>query len=289
VGANLPDVDVLAYLDGPAADLQWRRGWTHGILALGVLPFVLAGSLLLLHRITRSRRGPSSYPVVPLQVLLLSFIAILSHPILDSLNTYGVRWLMPFSGTWYYGDTLFIVDPWIWTALALGLFYSRRWEKAHHKAPGRPAQVALAVVAVYALGMASSGLAARSMIRRDVESSSGTRIDRMMAAPVALNPLVRRFVVEQDGEYRVGSFSWLARPHVAPHMRTFSKGDVSHPAVPLAAKTAAGRRFLSWARFPIYSVEYLPDGRDVVHLVDLRYAERPGEQFGALSIPVTLR
>ena len=31
IGANLPDIDVLAYLDGPAADLAFRRGWTHGI------------------------------------------------------------------------------------------------------------------------------------------------------------------------------------------------------------------------------------------------------------------
>ena len=50
VGANLPDLDVLAYFDGPAADLEWRRGWTHGVLALVVLPFVLTALLLLLRR-----------------------------------------------------------------------------------------------------------------------------------------------------------------------------------------------------------------------------------------------
>jgi inner membrane protein len=30
------------------------------------------------------------------------------------LNTYGIRLLMPFSGEWFYGDALFIVDPWVW-------------------------------------------------------------------------------------------------------------------------------------------------------------------------------
>jgi len=33
------------------------------------------------------------------------------------MNTYGVRLLMPFDGRWFYGDALFIVDPWIWLAL----------------------------------------------------------------------------------------------------------------------------------------------------------------------------
>ena len=48
IGANLPDVDVLAYFWGPAADLAFRRGWTHGILALALWPFVLTGAMLLL-------------------------------------------------------------------------------------------------------------------------------------------------------------------------------------------------------------------------------------------------
>ena len=38
IGANLPDVDVLAYLWGPGADLAFRRGWTHGVLALALWP-----------------------------------------------------------------------------------------------------------------------------------------------------------------------------------------------------------------------------------------------------------
>jgi len=36
------------------------------------------------------------------------------HPTLDWLNTYGMRWLMPFSGRWFYGDAVFIVDPGCW-------------------------------------------------------------------------------------------------------------------------------------------------------------------------------
>jgi inner membrane protein len=33
-----------------------------------------------------------------------------------------MRWLSPFSDRWTYGDTLFIVDPWLWLLLGGGLF-----------------------------------------------------------------------------------------------------------------------------------------------------------------------
>ena len=116
---------MLAYLDGPAADLAFRRGWTHGIPALVVLPFLLTGAVICFDRIVR-RMGRAVLPsgVLPREVLLLAVIAILTHPLLDTLNTYGVRWLMPVRGDWYYGDTLFIVDPWLWLVLAVGVVAS---------------------------------------------------------------------------------------------------------------------------------------------------------------------
>ena len=43
VGANLPDVDAVTYVyaDSPTS-FAFRRGWTHGVLAMAVLP-ILAG------------------------------------------------------------------------------------------------------------------------------------------------------------------------------------------------------------------------------------------------------
>jgi hypothetical protein len=55
-----------------------------------------------------------------------------------------------------------------------------------------------------------------------------------------------------------------------------------------ASGTALGRRFLTWARYPSFQVE-ASDGGVIVHIVDLRYADRPGVSFGAVSIPVPAR
>jgi inner membrane protein len=292
IGANLPDLDVFAYFAGPAADLEWRRGWSHGVLALAVLPFLLTGALLLFHRASKRRRQWRAPSVaLPKQLLLLSFIAILSHPVLDALNTYGVRWLMPFSGEWFYGDTLFIVDPWVWLTLALGLYYRARRTRARRAEAevARPTRLALGGVTLYAGAMALSGLEARRIVTQEVATVSGATAHDAMAGPVPLDPMVRTFVIEEEEQYRVGTFRWLNRPHVDhTAVLTFPRRRPLHPASALAAESTLGRRFLGWARYPTFQIEELGPNRFLVHLVDLRYARGPGERFGAVSIPVTL-
>lgn len=124
IGANLPDIDVLSYALGGDQALAFRRGWTHGVLALAVLPLVLAATLWLIGRLQRRKRG--SLPLDRRWLIALSFLAVWSHPGLDWLNTYGMRWLMPFRATWFYGDSTFIVDPWLWLILAGALLLIRK-------------------------------------------------------------------------------------------------------------------------------------------------------------------
>ncbi len=256
---------------------------------MAVLPFVLTGVLVSGHRLSRRLRNPATRPLLPGQLLILSFTAILSHPILDTLNTYGVRWLMPFSRKWFYGDTLFIIDPWVWLALVLGVYYSRRRQTWGRPQPTAPARVAVAGVALYASAMAISGRSARAIVARDVSALSAKPVHTAMTGPVPLDPTVRRFVVEQDGEYRVGIFRWTRRPHVnREELSAFPRGRPSHPAFLVAANTQPARQFLGWARFPTFEIEQVAPGRYLVHMVDLRYARSPEDSFGALTVPVTL-
>lgn len=112
IGANLPDIDAVAALFGPDSSLLFRRGWTHGVMALAVLPWLLAEAVLW-----HGRRYPGSAAAGPAdrwRLVALAYLAVISHPLLDWLNTYGVRLLMPFDGRWFYGDVLRVVDPWMW-------------------------------------------------------------------------------------------------------------------------------------------------------------------------------
>lgn len=289
IGANLPDLDVLAYLDSPLAALEWRRGWSHGVLAMAALPLLLTGLMVTLDRLgRRMRRAVLPTEVRAGQILLLSTIAILSHPLLDLLNTYGVRWLVPWSDRWSYGDTLFIIDPWLWLVLAVGVLASRRRRHARERnvVPEVPARRALLIGVVYIAAMAVSGAAAERLAAREFRALAGGPIRDMMASPVAMTPFTRQVVARQDTVYRTGTFRWFSRPHIDPvGVRSYSAVRSADPAVAAAAASPDGRRFLGWARFPTFVVDR-GSASDVVHIVDLRYTNRPGVSFGAVSVPV---
>ena len=124
IAANAPDVDIFSYTEGEYFALSFRRGVTHGWPALLVLPFLVAGIMLAWDRWVRLRRDPDATPARAGPILALSALGLLTHPTLDWMNTYGMRWGLPFDGSWSYGDALFIIDPWIWLALGGAVFLS---------------------------------------------------------------------------------------------------------------------------------------------------------------------
>jgi inner membrane protein len=73
----------------------------------------------------------------------MALVSIMLHLGMDSLNEYGVHPFWPWDNSWYYGDTLFIVEPLCWLATAPLLFSFR----------SRGARVLLAVV--FAIGCAA--------------------------------------------------------------------------------------------------------------------------------------
>jgi len=151
IGANLPDVDAACFfwLEG-TEHLAFRRGITHGPPALVLLPLVLAGILWGWDR-WQTQRGtrPEARLTVRFGWLYaMAFIGCLSHPFFDWLNVYGIRLLEPFSSQWFYGDTLFIIDPWLWALLIGSVWLSRRREKGGGEW-ARPARVGIAAVVAY--------------------------------------------------------------------------------------------------------------------------------------------
>ncbi len=122
IGANLPDLDVLGVLFGKNY-LDFHRGITHAVLGTVVLSAGLAG-LFWLGSLVVSRKPERRLAFGPL--LYVCFIGLLSHPLLDFLNEYGLRPWLPFSPKRYYGDLVGIVDPWMWVILGAALFLLSR-------------------------------------------------------------------------------------------------------------------------------------------------------------------
>ena len=259
VAANLPDIDVLSFVaDTPAVAL--RRGMTHGVLAQALLPVLLAAAVVA---IDRWRPPPPGSPRARAgALLLLGYVGVLSHVGMDWLNNYGVRLLMPFSNQWFYGDAVFIIDPWLWVTLAIGVILARRGARP------RRAAVALALGAIYIAAMTASAAAARARVAAEWSARNGRPPAALMVGPVPVNPLRKRVIVDAGEHYELGAFAWL------PSRLTLDPAPVPknerHPAAMRAALERDFRALLIWSRFPRYEITPVHGGTRVV-LSDMRF------------------
>ena len=122
LAANAPDSDIVVLLFGDRWDfLQHHRGITHSLVGTALLALLLP---LLFYGVDRlwarlRRRSPQTN----LRGLLIaSLIVSATHPLLDWTNSYGIRFLLPWNPRWFYGDLVFIVDPFLWLILGGAAF-----------------------------------------------------------------------------------------------------------------------------------------------------------------------
>jgi inner membrane protein len=121
LAANAPDADILASVKGRWFYLENHRGITHSIVGVLALAVLIPLLFYVVEKLIARRRDRP--PRIRLRGLLLaSLVASATHPLLDWTNNYGVRPFLPWSGKWYYGDLVFIVDPWLWLVLGGAVF-----------------------------------------------------------------------------------------------------------------------------------------------------------------------
>lgn len=274
ISANVPDLDVLVFFTDTSS-LAFRRGWTHGVAAQLVLPVALTGVFWAIDRL-RPRPGGTP-PFRAGWMLALAYFGVYSHVFLDFLNTYGVRLLTPFDWRWFYGDSVFIVDPWLWIALGLGIWLSRRRHGT------RPARWSLAIAGCYIAAMIVSARMAGGIVAEAWRDARDTDPLAIMVGPVPITPLRRDVIVDAGDHYEVGRFSWI--PARATFGERLPKNDTA-PEVGAARQDPNIAAFLVWSRFPYWDVQRSSEGSRVV-VRDVRFMGA-GSRFGAavtLSTP----
>lgn len=279
LAANAPDIDILSMSLGSYAGLAFRRGWTHGPIALVLLPLALTGLVLAWDRWVR-RRGEHAAARAPLDsraILLIAFIGVLSHPALDWLNTYGIRLLMPFSGRWFYGDAVFIIDPWLWLLLAGALVPWRRTR--------RRVRIFGAAAAAYAVAMIATSMAAESAARRAAESAGITSIEEVMYQPAPAQPHLGSVIVATRDAYTLGDFDWIApaQDRVTFRHDPIPRGDWTASAVREAMEDPRARDFLVWSRFPFVRIESA-SGDTAVFFGDARFVDVPAGSLQGVRV-----
>jgi inner membrane protein len=256
VSANLPDIDswIAPWLG--LSPRTFHRGFTHGIGGLMVMPFVALAIIIIWERLRPGKDGP----IRNAGLLLACLAGTLSHPLLDLTNTYGVRLLEPLSHRWFYGDTLFIVDPWIWLMLILGLEMSWRAERLGRNWTG-PAIWAFVAVIGYVGVNAAISMRAVAATRPLVQRVTEPRV--IVAGEVPLAFWKRQMLWRGDAVGGSGEYDPLSGARLDAKIVPLRLDD---PQLAVAARADPDvRNFLFWSRMPlVISVDkrsYLSDQR----------------------------
>ena len=270
IGANLPDVDAACFfwLEG-TEHLGFRRGITHGPPAWLLLPLMLAWLLWAFDRwqAKRGKRPEKRLPVSFKWLYLLGLLGCLTHPALDWLNVYGIRFLEPFSSQWFYGDTLFIIDVWLWGLFSVCLWLSLRSENRGGNWR-RPAWAGIVLGLIY--------VGVNWEISKEFGGGDNSIFKRetvVIASPVPLRFWERELIIGEDGKYAVGAEAYAPIQEI---------GECSlEPVVAGAKGNSQAEAFLFWSRAPF--AQRAEDGSIILH--DARFYDPLARDRFSVALP----
>ena len=260
IAASLPDIDLVSYFGGIGSYITYHRGITHGLAGILFLSLVLAA---VMHWIAGRFWNQ----------LVIALVVMATHPVLDFMNTYGVRPFFPFERRWIYGDILFVIDPYTDLLLGAGLIfaaYARR-RRTLGVALGLTLTVAYIAARIELRNMAQHQLGMLTESLPDYVSSA--------VSPRAINPFNWTGIVEREKDMfsvDVNVFNGVGRELVRLHKAPRSA------VVDVAAATPSGSALLAFARFPVTQVQTTSFGVRVA-FIDFRfYREQSGEGLAAI-------
>lgn len=120
VTAEFPDSDLVYSGDllgmGQLAYPLHHRGHTHTVVFALLSAVAIWAVARAMSRAARDRE-------VSGVLLWLALAGTLSHLVLDWTNNYGVHPWWPVYRGWFYGDAIFIVEPWLWVVALPPLYF----------------------------------------------------------------------------------------------------------------------------------------------------------------------
>jgi inner membrane protein len=275
LAAEAPDLDIFWRFKSPVYYFAHHRGFTHSFLGLFLMSGLTVGLVYVLW-LLRGRR--TKIPDLPPRwglLFLFSYIAGLSHILLDFTNNYGVRPFWPFWEKWYSWDIVFIVEPALYIILITGLLLPAILSRHKPIPRGRgAARLALVcVVALYAIRDYEHGKAVRAIqFQAGAEFRSGAEAE--IPTRVSVYPYywtVRRwYAVAETRDFFVSAD--INSPTGTVHRETLERipKPPETPATLAAKQSYLGRAYLDWAQYPLATE--ISSGEDaIVRFRDLRF------------------
>lgn len=319
IAANAPDWSEIVIGDLPArgsgAYYALHRGITHSLLGAAVETVAIALVVWGIFALA-DRRWPRP-PINPIVLTLVVCLAVGSHLYMDWQGSYGLRPFLPWSGRWYYGDWVAIVDPvfWLVPLVALAWGAQRHWRDLTPialtaslvlwlvlKTDGVALWLRLCSVGLVAVGLTGwirhwFGWARRRHAAALALAVLTAYAGAQAAASVPVKAAAHRLAVTRYGTNaewaaltRIGyPFTWetiLASADSVAGATWAAPRHLSDPAVREALRISpAARALAGFARFLAVEVDSTSHP-PVVILRDARYAHPPAVGWSVVSVPL---
>jgi inner membrane protein len=257
VAGTLPDLDALIDHGDAVLNMVLHRGESHALFYLTLFAPFMAWLVARLHGEGALWR----------RWWLALWLALVTHPLLDTMTVYGTQLLLPFTNHPFGVGSIFIIDPLYTVPLLIGVVLALR----------TPPVVGLKANAVGLL-LSSAYLVWSVLVQQHVElvardslQRQGIAADELLVTPAPFNTVLWRVVAMNGTEYVEGYHSLLDDPPVIEWLR-FDRGAELAAA---HGDVDALRRLAAFTH-GFYSV-HEHDGR--LFVTDLRMGQEPSYIF----------
>ncbi len=258
VVATLPDLDVLFDHGDAIRNMTMHRGHSHSLLWLTLAAPLLAAGIAALHR----------ERALFLRWWWAVWLALVTHPLLDTMTIYGTQVLQPFSAHPFAIGSLFVIDPLYTFPLLVGCVVvaacggsqrGRRWNAA-----GLWLSTAYAAWSLVAQQCALSAL-------REAVAARGLQATTLVAMPAPLQTVLWRVLAFTETHAYEGF--WSLCDDAAPlQLLAIDRGRPLQDALAASPSVA---RLVAWSGDGC-KVERVGDE---LRIADLRFGQEPWYLF----------
>ncbi len=211
IAGTLPDLDVFIRHGDAIRNMTMHRAETHSAfyltLAAPIVGYIFAAMF-------RQRN-------IALRWILAMWVALVTHPILDTMTVYGTQLGLPFTNYPFAVGSIFILDPLYTVPLIVGLVFAIRRDSL------RANNIAIAMSTAY-LGLGVLGQSyVRNLAYKELNSQASvmgiSNNDKVLVTPTPLNIIGWRIIAVNDTAYSEGFFSFL-KPDSPIRFNTFNRG-----------------------------------------------------------------
>jgi len=205
--------------------------------------------------------------------LLLVWLSLIAHPLLDAFTVYGTQLWLPFSDYPVGIGSVFIIDPLVTVPMIAGLIAWLWWRQSAPERGMRWIRGGLIASTLYLGWTVAAQMHVEGEVRRSI-AATPLENRRVLVTPAPLNSLLWRVIVMDDDAYHEGFRSLFDADARVPLLR-----HASDPKLLDSLRDERTVRRLAWFSKGFYSVR--------MGNRDLRVADGAPSTFSQLLGAVT--